>query len=99
MKFIYKIIYKYLTLEIPGNCLSLGLYGSPLLDLQSPNINIIEITLRKCSRYVLGVPTKTRSYLLPNLMKSQDILCLIHNRIISFYITALAHSSKYISDV
>ena len=42
---------------------------------------------------------KTGSYLLLNLMKSRNNLCLIYNRIINFFITGLVHKNKYISDV
>ena len=80
-----------------SHCLSL--YGCPLWDLQSKNINTIEIAWRKCARYVLGVPSRTHNNLLPYLIKSNDILTTIHKRMINFFIKGLSHDNEKVKFV
>ena len=78
-----------------SHCLSL--YGCELWDLQSKHIVQLEIAWRKCIRCILKLPYRTRSHLIPNLIKTTDIRNIIENRQMNFMIKGLNHNSHLIS--
>ena len=80
-----------------SHCLSL--YGCPLWNLQSKEIENIQVNWRKCARYVLGVPPRTHNMIIPSLMKSNDILTIIQNRILNFCIKGLAHQNESVRSI
>ena len=77
-----------------SQCLSL--YGCELWDLKDKNIGKLEVAWRQCCRAILGLPSRTRSYMLPALMKSPSILNIIHSRAFNFYIRGINHKNKTI---
>ena len=80
------------------NSQCLPLYGAQLWDLRNPDIELLNITWRKCIRYLLGLPFDTRSYLLPYLMKTFNINDVILERQVNFYINMYNHKSNFLSD-
>ena len=76
------------------HCMSL--YGCVLWDLQGKDINNVEVAWRKCARYVLGLPPRTHNILIPSLLKCNDILSIIQNRIINFCTRGLKHQNEFI---
>ena len=77
-----------------SQCMSL--YGCELWDLTDKNIKKLEVAWRRCCRSVLGLPVRTRSYMIPELMQSSSILTIIHSRILNFYIRGINHENDTI---
>ena len=69
-----------------SNSQCMALYGSQLWNLSDSNINKLSITWRKSVRYLVGLPPRTSSYILPYLMNSCNIVDIIMERQILFYI-------------
>ena len=76
-----------------------SLYGCQLWDMSDNKINKLYTTWRKCIRYVLNLSYRTKSYLLPNLVESVNLVDTIMQRQICFYLNILNHKSKTISNV
>ena len=77
------------------NCSSY--YGSQLMNLQSSNINTLNIAWRVSSRRILGVSSRTHSNLLPPLMSANSPGTEISSRIFSFFRKGFYHHSQIIS--
>ena len=79
------------------NSQCMSLYGCELWNLEDVGICRIEITWRKCIKSLLGLPMRTRSKLLPDIIKCNDILTVIYNRQLNFYIRGLSHDDPMIN--
>ena len=77
-----------------SQCLSL--YGCELWDLRDKSIGKLEVAWRKCCRSILGLPARTRSYMLPVLTKSPSIMNIIHSRVLNFYKSGINHENQTI---
>ena len=77
------------------NCSSY--YGSQLMNLQSSDMNKLDIAWRVCSRRILGVSSRTHCNLLPSLMSSLSPKYEISSRIHSFFRSGVEHHSKIIA--
>ena len=78
------------------NSQCLALYGVQLWDLRDSDIEVLIVTWRKCVRYLLSLPYRTSSYLIPHIMNTCNILDIIMERQMNFYITMYNHKSKFI---
>ena len=54
------------------------------------------ITWRKCVRYLLSLPYRTSSYLIPHIMNTCNILDIIIERQTNFYVNMYNHKSEFI---
>ena len=79
------------------NSQCLSLYGAQLWNLRDPDIDVLGVTWRKCVRYLLGLPYRTSSYILPLLMKTLNIKDIIMERQLNFYVNMYNHSSVFIN--
>ena len=79
------------------NSQCMSLYGCELWNLEDVGICRLEITWRKCIKSLLGLPMRTRSKLLPDIIKCNDILTVIYNRQLNFYIRGLSHDDPMIN--
>ena len=75
-----------------------SLYGCPLWRLESTDLDRLCIDWNICCRRVLGLHPRTRTYLIPHLMDTLPIKCLIMNRMINFFISGLNHECILISN-
>ena len=66
------------------NSQCMSLYGCPLWDLDSADFRRLEVTWRKCCRSLLSLPWRTHNVLIPEIMNSKPIDCIVHNRFINF---------------
>ena len=92
--------FKFLSLDsririFNTNCTSF--YGSNLSDLQSTAIRDLDKAWRVCSRRLLGVSERTHCNLIPSLMSTLSPSKEIMNRMLSFFKSGYAHSSKTIT--
>ena len=79
------------------NCTSL--YGIPLLDLSSHQFEHVCTAWRVSIKCVLQLNMRTRSNLLPHLVKSPSAEKIIHSRFMSFFLSGLRHSNEFISTI
>ena len=79
------------------NSQCLSLYGAQLWNLKDPDVEQLIVTWRKCVRSLLGLPFSTRSYILPYIMNSFNILDTIMERQANFYVQLLNHTSVNIN--
>ena len=79
------------------NSQCLALYGAQLWDLSDPKIADLSVTWRKCVRYLFGLHPCTKSYILPYIMNSFNIMDVIMERQLNFYVQVYNHESDYIS--
>ena len=70
------------------------LYGCELWNLDDKNIDKLEINWKKCIKSFLCLPMRTRSKLLPLIMKCENLRTIIFKRQLNFYIKGLAHNSS-----
>ena len=80
-----------------SNCMSL--YGCELLSLHDPYIKTLEITWKKWIRNLLSLPSRTRSFLLPQIVNKLAIVSIIENRQSNYIIKGLKHSDTLIQFV
>ena len=79
------------------HCLSL--YGCPIWKLTDKSVRQINIEWRKCCRALLGLSYRTHSNLIPAIMCTPPVTCMIHQRFLNFIIDGLNHDSKVIKDI
>ena len=72
-------------------------YGCEMMDLSSTQFNNIVINWRKSIRYLLDLPHRTHSCLLPNIVNTPSAGSQIKSRIICFMKNELQHDSEYVS--
>ena len=77
----------------------LCLYGSCLWDLDDPLIKTVEVTWRKCSRQILKLPPRTHCRFIPYIMKTPDMIQILHQRKLNFILSGINHNNNFISDV
>ena len=75
-----------------------SLYGCHLWRLDDPAVDELCTAWRVCSRKILGLNKQTRSYILPKIMGTIPIQDVIMSRILSFFVSGLAHENNIISD-
>ena len=80
-----------------AHCLSL--YGCELWNLEDPMIHRLEVTWRKSVRNFLELPNRTRSYIIPQIMGTNDVLSIIEQRQLNFIIKCLNHNSKLVQNI
>ena len=80
------------------NSQCLSLYGAQLWDLKDPDVEQLIVTWRKCVRSLLGLPFSTRSYILPYIMNSFNILDTIMERQSNFYVQMFNHTNVNIKN-
>ena len=83
------ISFKSKTVLFNSQCTAL--YGCQLWDLGDENVDRLCTTWRKCVRYLLGLHPRTKSYVLPYLMETNNIIDLIMERQVLFYIDLNNH--------
>ena len=74
-----------------------GLYGSPLWCLDDPQLENLYTAWRVCSRRILGVHYRTRSWLLPYLKNTMPINDIVMSRMLNFIINGLNNDNELIS--
>ena len=75
-----------------------SLYGCPLWRLDSANIDRLCTDWNICCRRILGLRQDTRTYLIPHLMNTLPIKCIIMQRMINFFSSGINHHISMISD-
>ena len=80
-----------------SHCLSL--YGCELWNLNDDEISKLQLTWRKCIKKLLNLPMRCRSKLIPEIIINKDILTIIQNRMLNFYIKGIAHCDPEISTI
>ena len=74
-----------------------SLYGSSIWRLDDKQLEVLITTWNICCRRLLGLPSNTRTYVLPYIMNSTPIKYIVMSRILNFFISGLKHDCPIIS--
>lgn len=80
------------------NSQCLHLYGVQLWNLDEKTIEELCVTWRKCIRYIFGLHYRTKSYVIPHIVGTNNLIDIIMERQLCFYISGYNHPSKTISE-
>ena len=75
----------------------LHLYGCEMWNIEDNNINSLVKAWRRCIKCLLNLDMRTRSKLLPSIIESKDIITLICNRQLNFYIKGINNPNSLIN--
>ena len=78
-----------------ANCMSL--YGAQLIDLNSNQMDSLNVNWRKTVRYVMNVSNRTRSVLIPSIINTPSVEVQVKCRMVNFLKNGLSHESAYIN--
>ena len=67
----------------------MAMYGSQLWDFSTPGCNTIFVAWRKSLRCLLGLDPRTRSHLLPLIVRDSSVKIQLHRRSLKFIVKAL----------
>ena len=74
-----------------------SLYGSPLWNLDDPNIDVLCTAWKVCCRRILNIKPDSRSELLHHVMNTLPIKDMIMSRQLSFMMSGIKHDSSTIA--
>ena len=78
-----------------ANCMSL--YGAQLIDINTSQMNTLNVNWRKSFRYVMNVDNRTHRALIPSIINTPSVEVQVKCRFVNFIKNGLSHESSYIS--